>query len=310
MLSRLAPSHIIAGCSCLLLLASCSSITTFGSSDGSGGEDESSSGLLSSASGQSAGGPTGTSGSSMMDASSSEGSGSTEEGTGSFIIDDPICAKDLPDGVLAHCTPVDCSVILQDCPEEGEACRPWANDGGSFWNSTRCVPVDSDPGQAGAVCTVQGSGTSGIDSCDIGLMCWDVDADTLDGTCIELCSGTHEEPTCPGADDVCQSYNDGVLPLCLQSCDPLRDDCDTQDICVPAPDESFACVANQYPECPSGTYSAPPDLIPGCIGDEPCCTPYCDTSGEATCERGLECVPYSEDPNPAYPSLGVCVGAA
>jgi hypothetical protein len=65
----------------------------------------------------------------------------------------------------------ECDLWKQDCPP-GEKCMPWANDGGGSWNATRCTPLAEDPRQPGEPCTVEGSGVSGRDDCDIRAMCW------------------------------------------------------------------------------------------------------------------------------------------
>jgi len=312
MRSRLTQSDIILG-PCLVLLASCTTITSFGSSDGTEGESESESessgGILPSGSDQGSGAPTGNgSSSSGMDASSSDGSGSDETEGNSFIKDDdwPGCRDPLPDGVLAFTR--DCSVLYQDCCP-GEACRAWANDGGSIWNSTRCWPVDPDAGQAGDPCIAEGSAVSGVDSCDIGLMCWEVDSNTLQGTCIEYCSGSQARPVCSSADDVCAIRNDGALALCLPSCDLVLNDCDADEVCVAAEGDSFGCFDERYTRCPAGTAEIDPLHAVGCGRDEPCCSPYCDLTEEAPCGQDLECVPLLPEPHAAYPDLGVCVSA-
>ncbi len=48
-----------------------------------------------------------------------------------------------------------CDVFKQDCPE-GEKCSAYADDGGTSWNASKCVPVNGD-GQPGEPCTVEGS---------------------------------------------------------------------------------------------------------------------------------------------------------
>ncbi|MEM6294798.1 MAG: von Willebrand factor type A domain-containing protein [Myxococcota bacterium] len=108
---------------------------------------------------------------------------------------------------------VECSVWDQDC-SRGEKCAPWANDGGSNHNATKCVPVAPDAGVHGDACTVEGSGVSGVDDCDLGVLCFDVPKDGTDGTCVAMCSGTEENPMCPEGTQ-CVIDNDGVLPLCL-----------------------------------------------------------------------------------------------
>lgn len=138
----------------------------------------------------------------------SSDSGSTV--TGSNFLPDPACT----DGPCSS----SCDVWEQDCAE-GDACKPWANDGGMAWNDTRCAELDPDPAQLGDACTVEGSSTSGIDSCDIGLMCWDVDGETLEGTCIGLCEGTQRDSSCADPGTTCVVFNEGALPICLLSCD-------------------------------------------------------------------------------------------
>jgi hypothetical protein len=57
------------------------------------------------------------------------GSSSTEvDPSAGFIVD--------PDGGGPS---IECDQWAQDCPP-GEKCMPWANDGGSSWNATRCFP--------------------------------------------------------------------------------------------------------------------------------------------------------------------------
>ena len=53
-----------------------------------------------------------------------------------------------------------CDLWAQDCPV-GEKCMPWANAGGPAWNDARCTPLDSQPGQPGDACTVEGQGDRG-----------------------------------------------------------------------------------------------------------------------------------------------------
>ncbi len=288
-----------------LVLASCTTITTFGSSDGTDGEAESgdSGGIIPTAS---TGVPSSES-DSTTGTSSSGGADSSGEVGNSFLnastSDSGLCGDVLPDGVVGHST-ISCSVIRQDCCP-GDACRAWANDGGGVWNSTRCVPVDPDAGSAGDLCQVEGSDVTGLDSCGIGLMCWEVDPDTLEGTCIEYCSGTSDDPVCSNADDVCGIANDGVLALCLPGCDLLLNDCDGDGACIEAENDAFGCIDERYTRCPAGTTEIHPSFGLDCGMDEPCCSPYCDLTEEAPCGPDLLCAPLSE-PYVAYPDIGAC----
>lgn len=90
-----------------------------------------------------------------------------------------------------------CDIWNEDCPE-GQKCMPWDSmNGADTWNSTTCSPVNANPGQKGDECTVEGSSTSGIDSCDKHLLCWYLN-DMNVGTCISMCEGVRGRADLPG----------------------------------------------------------------------------------------------------------------
>jgi hypothetical protein len=91
-----------------------------------------------------------------------------------------------PDGGSMH----ECDTFVQDCPP-GEKCTVWASDGGSSWNATKCVAVVDDPSGPSEPCHVELSAVSGLDDCERGAPCWDVDPKT---------GSTPEAPT--GFEDV------------------------------------------------------------------------------------------------------------
>ncbi|MCA9652621.1 MAG: ribulose phosphate epimerase [Myxococcales bacterium] len=212
-----------------------------------------------------------------------------------------------------------CDVFAQDCPD-GEKCMPWANDGGQSWNALRCSPIFPNPGQPGAPCLVEGSPYSGIDSCDLGGMCWEVDPETLTGTCVAMCTGGPDAPMCePGFE--CVMANDGVLALCLASCNPLAQDCFEGEGCYPvtpsifecAPDASGGAGAGQPCDyinaCTPGTMCADIGLVPDCMGPAGCCTSFCSLGDPAPpCLPGQTCEPYFAlgSAPPGYELLGVC----
>ena len=217
----------------------------------------------------------------------------------------------------------ECDMFAQDCPE-GEKCMPWANDGGTAWNATRCSPISDNPGQAGDMCTVEGSGVSGIDDCDIGSMCWDVDPETNMGTCVALCTGDEADPICEDPDTACAIVNEGAIVLCLPSCDPLLQDCPDGQACYPINDD-FLCVPDASGEM--GVYGDPCEFInacdpglmclgaaavPDCTGSQGCCSEVCDTSdpsGDAQCSGADQaCEPWYEEgaAPPGYEDVGAC----
>ncbi|MBL4687183.1 MAG: hypothetical protein JKY37_21480 [Nannocystaceae bacterium] len=241
-----------------------------------------------------------------------------DDSTGSLFLVNPdggpACAR-LPDGTVAHCT--QCDTWQQDCPR-GEKCMPWANDGGSSWNATRCSEIVRDPGGVGDPCTAQGSGVGGLDDCELGAMCFHVDPETNEGTCVEMCSGPSQDPIC-SAGSRCSITGRGVLNLCLSTCNPWLGDCDDGQVCVPN-SADFSCVAQVADPVPIGDACR---IINECVagatcidgsGSEfrSCCSPYCDLADSdpnAPCAAGQVCTAWFDAPHeapPGFDSLGVC----
>lgn len=218
---------------------------------------------------------------------------------------------------------IECDIWAQDCAD-GEKCMPWASDGGGAWDATRCSPIDPNPNAVDDPCTVQGSGVSGIDDCDLGAMCWDVDPKTNMGTCVELCSCSPDFPVCNTPNTACAISNEGVLVLCLPVCNPLDDDaCPDGQGCYGlndtfqcAPDVSGAMGAvgdecNFINVCDPGTFCAGSASVPGCGGGAAgCCSSYCSLGNDAVCLDGQECVPWFEQgqaPDECLGTVGACV---
>lgn len=253
-----------------------------------------------------------------------------DEADGSTTSDEPettgasLSFIEMPDGGTVS---VECDVWSQDCPSE-EKCMPWSNDGTSSWNATKCTPVDANPGQVGDDCTVEGSGVSGIDTCDVASMCYYVDPETNQGICVGFCQGSAAAPVCnPGF--ICSIVNNGVLILCRPECDPLAQDCEFGASCLQATgSQGFTCIIDASGDngaagdpceyinaCNPGLFCATAAAVPGCQGSSGCCTEFCDLDAPdpvAACSlagQGAACVAWFEEGTapPDYGHVGVCV---
>lgn len=216
----------------------------------------------------------------------------------------------------------ECDTFTQNCPA-GQKCMYWANDGGGSWNATRCSDIAPEADEVGEPCTVEGNGVSGIDSCELGAMCWDVDPETNEGTCAELCMGNESEPFCSDPAMICA----GRGPfLCLPTCCPIEQDCPEGQACYPIND-TFSCAPDASGDgggfgdscefinvCDPGLVCLASDVLPPgqpCSGAGGCCTAMCETN-KTSCsllDPALECTPwYDEGTAPAGLELiGACM---
>jgi len=225
-----------------------------------------------------------------------------------------------------HCPPdagtpgFECDLWVQDCPK-GEKCLPWAQDGSPEWNATRCTPIAPMPTAVGDACTVEVSAVSGIDSCDLGLMCWHVDPATLEGECVAICAGDQAAPLCEDPNTTCSLFNYEAIVLCLPACDPIVPLCDVGEVCVPTPDEDhWVCAPNasvlagigegcEYLNaCEPGSVCAAAEVVPGCEDSPGCCTPRCDLDMPVCPDEATECAPWYARGNapPSYENAGIC----
>jgi hypothetical protein len=180
----------------------------------------------------------------------------------------------------------------------------WADDAGAAYNATRCVPVDPQPKEVDEPCAVEGHPMSGLDDCDEGLVCWQVEPNV--GYCVPFCDGSFADPCCIDSAWVCACGASCIPPVCLPRCDPVVQDCSRPaHSCVPVGWEFVCYVAPPDPreygqpctlswDCAAGLACAYRGAPP-CSGD--CCSPYCDLSLPNTCPdaaAGQECIPWYE----------------
>ncbi len=113
-----------------------------------------------------------------------------------------------------------------------------------------------------------------------------------------------------------------VHALCLPGCNPLRQDCYRDDVCIAsASGDGFACVLDasgdegQYQDpcqyanvCDPGLYCAPADAVPDCVDSFGCCTPYCVLT-EPHCPDQTECIQWFAEgmAPPGQEDVGACV---
>lgn len=261
--------------------------------------------------------PTTTAGA-TSDASSTASGGSADETGLVFIMppDGGVCVHGgAPDGLQPRCW--ECDLAAQDCVT-GEKCVPWANDGGDVWNATRCSPIPDDPAGLGEPCVAEGSPVSGIDDCELGALCFAVDPDTLQGTCIALCD-TGDPDAC--GDAVCMASNDYAPYVCVPRCDPLDPaTCTAEETCRPIGGDVVCVPTVTLPQglpCGAAEQSCATDQA--CMGadelasceDVECCRPWCDLTAPdpdlpCTAVPGEVCRPFVDAPPAGFEHVGVC----
>lgn len=223
--------------------------------------------------------------------------------------------------------PFECDILAQDCPA-GEKCTAWSSKGWSY-DSTRCIPIAEDPAGANEPCHVEGDPLSGIDDCELGAMCWDIDFDTTEGTCLAFCLGSADwmgtDFHCDDPYEWCALVDE--LPFCLPLCDPLAQDCRSGETCI-AFKEGWTCVPDAsgvkggygdrcdfLNECDPGLVCVSASAVPPCEVPGDCCTEVCDLydpAGDLQCAgaaEGQTCQPWydeHDDPPTLVSHVGVC----
>jgi len=261
--------------------------------------------------GTSTGGPDG--GSTGTDDGSDTGDGwTTGDDGGAFYGMPP------PDGgVVGECDPG-----LQDCPNPDEKCTAYATEPGSCCvDATKCVPIIGDKSWGESCERFEEN-----DDCAKGFFCLTATSGgTGEGVCLEFCV-PNAPNQCQSDGSTCQSFHDGILPLCAESCDPVLQDCPNVMGCYAAFDD-FICVnldqagagddgdeCHAIQSCVPGLVCVSPDAYgPGCTG-EACCTAFCDVNdggaGNPACVNPAhECVPWwapGQAP-PGRDDVGACI---
>lgn len=217
---------------------------------------------------------------------------------------------------------LDCDLWSPDCPP-GHKCTQWDPDGNRVPNWESCTPIVPDPDALWEPCTADGTIETGLDSCDAGARCWNLDEETGIGYCIPYCVGSPENLGCPDPAWTCSVFGDGVLPLCYLGCDPIEPQCPSdRDVCVPTQD-AFACVPDASLEggayggpceflnaCDPGLFCTNAGNVPGCTTGN-CCSEFCEVGqGDDQCTgvaEGQRCLPWwLMDAPPGLEHVGGC----
>lgn len=233
-----------------------------------------------------------------------------------------------PPGASTHCTTIECDYVAQNCPR-GERCVPWDPTGGNEWRSARCSPVERSPDPDGASCSVVASPTTGVDTCELGSMCWAVDPDSNQGVCVPGCDPRND--TCE-APQYCAWLSDESFTMCITPCHPLDPaGCPVGEACRwLIGNDAFVCLPEIGGEvwrsgrtcgmedatCLPGEACIPAESLVGC-DDSECCSPWCDTGdpmSDALCDAmqpGHACLTWWEKGSapPGYEGVGVCAMA-
>lgn len=306
MMMRAEPLCVALGLGCLLF--GCGAGTVAGSGEASTSAASSTSAGANTSAGATEGAGTSTSTSTSTSTTApttstgSPGSGSTSTGQAADDTGLP------PPGFLNHedvSPSIECSMWAENCPP-GEKCMPVANDGGNSWNAAQCRPVVDNPAGIGESCSLtMGTGVDGYDTCEKHAMCWDVDSETGEGSCVGMCVGSEAAPTCFEADSICTITGGAVWALCFPTCDPLLQNCGDGETCFPSAG-NFVCgpvgaAAGQGAlagaceftnGCQPGLYCGNGDGF--CSADAPtCCLPFCELS-QPQCPDPLDCTPALE----------------
>lgn len=220
--------------------------------------------------------------------------------------------------------------VPNDCDDPLRKCMPWAESMGPP-TETRCCPLSDSPVSVGDRCEIQDHIASCLDNCPAGSICIADDVDTLTGYCQDFCD-TQNQDSC-GANQLCRATFDNndsfvTVPVCAQRCDPLQQDCAALGwegwLCQPTGPTSpeFFCHQPTGPtprvefeecmipsDCSPGLSCLTGTNVLGCEDLNRCCTSYCDTTAEDSCNNGNACISLDSEV-PGSESVGLCANPA
>jgi hypothetical protein len=190
---------------------------------------------------------------------------------------------------------------------------------GSFGN-TQCVPIDPEPKGLYEPCKLEGDWLSGLDDCGLGMMCWDAD-ERGNGICVGFCDGEADSDcVCADPQAVAQWCQECAVGLCLPACDPIFQDCNNDDLCIPSNDH-FICVIDASGDegqlndpcefanaCDKGLFCVETSVASAACDPQVsgCCQPFCELPGGTCPNPDQECIAWYEDPPAGSEHIGIC----
>ena len=215
------------------------------------------------------------------------------------------------------------------CPED-EKCSPTLGSPDSTWvDWAHCVPVIGDQKFAEHC---RRDSEQGNDDCASGLFCF-AGCSACDGTgiCMQLCEAWSPESQVSACQMLglppnyyCFSFNEGYLPVCLETCDPILQDCSDGEGCYQSDDADYLCSefvldndgtgevgtrCELWHNCRPGLQCMDASQLADC-DDDSCCAYVCDLSADDpddVCrDSGEVCVAMQENPVPGKERVGVC----
>lgn len=258
----------------------------------------------------------------VVDGTVSTSTSTSTTTTSSTTSDDPLPPMDECDCgfISASDVPIlECDLAAQDC-ERGMKCTIYIDLNVDEWMGSMCVSVVPEPVSLGGICTVEEHFGSGFDDCEEGAMCFYVDPETLQGTCVGFCRGPNPPWMFTCYEDGTTCRRDPIFGgpelLCLPECDPLAQDCPANQGCYALTVDGWFCeptfggsTAEPGDFCDDDT-----DCVPGsiCSGSgslaacetSGCCTPICEIAMDEQCPNypAELCRPLSA----RLPQLGFC----
>jgi hypothetical protein len=156
----------------------------------------------------------------------------------------------------------------------------------------------------------------GVDDCDVGSYCWNVDAATNEGVCVTPCMGSQANPVCEDASLSCFQLLGTPVIACVPSCDPLAPACPAAMTCAMSLSSGYAplCISQSLGVptgagtdcsfqlgCGDGFACVAAELVGNCASGS-CCASICDLAAPSCPADHPSCTQVPTTPD----GIGAC----